>query len=273
MTPLEYWSWYRHLDVELPGGDRVFGIDVHEYRNAGDYYKGTSEVSADHEVTAGLDVAWPALKRAIRRNGKSVGAGKYEVRLRLPCDRGATTETVELRSLLQPYHGKGSPEEIRQALRLATAFELVEPTVGALNTYCSRYIGLDCSGFVGNYLRHEGSEVFGPNTPAREFAPSRMRLSRLDQVEAKCVLSWKHESHVAIINHVERMTARPGGGAEVVCWVCESCGSELVSGDAHTDGMNVTRYTIKEVDANKVFKVRRGIGGVGLNAVYIAKVL
>jgi hypothetical protein len=70
---------------------------------------------------------------------------------------------------------------------------------------------------------------------------------------------------------VARAAAR--AATRVTCSVCESTGASLVAGDVHTDGMNFTTYTFESVDANKVFKVRRGIGGQGLNDVYVSRLL
>jgi hypothetical protein len=50
------------------------------------------------------------------------------------------------------FVGKGSPEEAAITLQLADRFNLLK---GAdLQTYCDTYLGLDCNGFVGNYLVH-----------------------------------------------------------------------------------------------------------------------
>ena len=50
------------------------------------------------------------------------------------------------------FFGKGSPEEAQITLQLAARFGLLNG--GDLQTYCNDYLGLDCNGFVGNYLVH-----------------------------------------------------------------------------------------------------------------------
>jgi hypothetical protein len=47
--------------------------------------------------------------------------------------------------------GKCSPEEAAITLQLADQFGL---TKGDLQAYCDTYLGIDCNGFVGNYLAH-----------------------------------------------------------------------------------------------------------------------
>ena len=52
-----------------------------------------------------------------------------------------------------PFYGKGSPEEVQVVLQLAIRFGLFPQD--KLQIYCNNgNIGLDCNGFVGNYLRH-----------------------------------------------------------------------------------------------------------------------
>jgi hypothetical protein len=50
------------------------------------------------------------------------------------------------------FFGKGSPEEAQITLQLADRFGLLP--AGGLQKYCDTYLGLDCNGFVGNYLIH-----------------------------------------------------------------------------------------------------------------------
>lgn len=52
-----------------------------------------------------------------------------------------------------PFYGKGAPEEVQIVLQLAVRFGLF--TRDQIQIYCTNgNIGLDCNGFVGNYLRH-----------------------------------------------------------------------------------------------------------------------
>ncbi len=74
----------------------------------------------------------------------------------------------ELRPLLpratQPFSGKGSPEDVQLTLQLAARCGVVAP--GGLQQYCDERVdtnyprlGLDCNGFVGNYLRYRKSST------------------------------------------------------------------------------------------------------------------
>jgi hypothetical protein len=52
----------------------------------------------------------------------------------------------------KPFFGKGNPEEAQITLQLADRFGLLRG--GTMQAYCDKYLGLDCNGFVGNYLVH-----------------------------------------------------------------------------------------------------------------------
>jgi hypothetical protein len=62
----------------------------------------------------------------------------------------------------QAFSGKGSPEDVQLTLQLAARCGIVAP--GGLQAYCDEPVdplyprlGLDCNGFVGNYLRYRNS--------------------------------------------------------------------------------------------------------------------
>jgi hypothetical protein len=50
------------------------------------------------------------------------------------------------------FLGKGSVEEVQITLQLAARFNLLAG--GDMQSYCDKYLGLDCNGFVGNHLVH-----------------------------------------------------------------------------------------------------------------------
>jgi hypothetical protein len=55
-----------------------------------------------------------------------------------------------LHRAVNPFWGKGSPEDCQIVLQLAV--KLGRATKLNLQSYCDKYLGLDCNGFVGNYL-------------------------------------------------------------------------------------------------------------------------
>ena len=57
------------------------------------------------------------------------------------------------KNFTDPFYGKGSPEEVQVVLQLAVRFGALLPE--QLQAYCDNgNIGLDCNGFVGNYIHH-----------------------------------------------------------------------------------------------------------------------
>ncbi len=277
MTVFDYYNLYRKMNVNLVTGMYVFGVDIHEYRNAGAYFQHKPVTNADHDVALGMDAAWPRLQQKIIKTGRSIGSHRYSVTFSYAdasfTDQSVprfTTEIINLLELAPAYFGKGSPETIRKVLRYAAAFGLVNNTTAAMNAYCTDYIGMDCSGFVGNYLQSEGVAGFTPETGATNFAPAAFRISSLDEIRAKSVLCWKNDNHVAIVDHVVGDFCRNDGTVHAM--VAESCGSQLVRGDIHTDGMNYTEYVFQSIDRHKTVKVVRGIGGSNANEVHVANV-
>jgi hypothetical protein len=59
-----------------------------------------------------------------------------------------------------PFYGKGCPEEVQVTLQLALRLGVIQAKPGespqqAIQAYCNTdHLGLDCNGFVGNYIRH-----------------------------------------------------------------------------------------------------------------------
>jgi len=271
MRVLEFYKLYRNLTVDLVDGVRIHHVNVNEYRNAKDYFSEVpvDNISVDHDVTEGMS-AWGKLQGQIRKNGKSIGTQRYEVSFERAVSSNmirVQSEAVHLLELGPSYWGKGSPFGIAKTLRFAAAFGLVKPTLSDMNNYCRDYIGLDCNGFVGNYLKHEGLGNLGPSHKVSAFAPAGSRVSKMTDIRAGSVLVWTSGGHVAIVDEVDGFCRADG---TVHAMVAESTGSRLDSGDEHTDGLNYTEYVFQSVK-DKVFKARRGIGkGKGASSVYVA---
>lgn len=288
MKPYEYLRMYRDLSVSLVNGRVIPGIDIHEYRNAQDVFdprnndsdpdNNVDGMSADFDAGAGWTVAWSALRAKIAKHGKKLGKNIYSLQFPLPTKDqpapvGGVPEVVNTAVLAQAYIGKGTPEICAAVLRFAEAFGLVAGNAAAMQKYCDEYIGLDCNGYVGNYLKQEGSKLVGPSTSANagSFMPEVRRLSKLGDVKYRSVLCWKNVGHVAIIDLLYGpVLVGPDYKTEMVrAMVCESTGARLIPGDIHTDGLNYTLYEIYPPKSGKVFRVKRGLGGSRLNEVYI----
>lgn len=79
--------------------------------------------------------------------------------------------------LSYPYVGKGSPEGIQALLQLASVELPGSPAIvkpANFQAYCDKWLGLDCNGLVGNYLRHvwEGIDWADVTTTASAVSPN-----------------------------------------------------------------------------------------------------
>ncbi len=150
MTPLEYLNRYYNLEVPI------------------DDDKGVTQ--------------WLTVKVACYRLGEDglKSRDKFLEKLRPHLDERGETVTVKVKSMngeeekifrsraeiapfvAAPFFGKGSPEDVQIVLQLAVRYGLIGSTQPEIQDYCSwkdsqrqmGHIGLDCNGFVGNFLRH-----------------------------------------------------------------------------------------------------------------------
>jgi hypothetical protein len=140
LTPTQYADRYRNLEVYVDPAPVT--VDIHRYH-----------IGAP---TSAKDVLWTALREHFR-----VKLGRdptYELQLRVNNDSAKfTAHTQMLQNVVRPFWGKGSPEDCQIVLQLAVLLEVT--TKPALQAYADANIGLDCNGFVGNYLFRE----LGPN--------------------------------------------------------------------------------------------------------------
>ena len=158
MSPRAYANKYSNLEVylyteeqakaaqpgQLPPGGAWTRVSVHSYR---------------------LN-----LKKAYQRPETSLAVFKSKTREHLKGKDGKITVWVKTiagdivsktyhsrlelaENVNDPFYGKGSPEEVQVVLQLAVRYGVFPRE--KVQIYCDNgNIGLDCNGFVGNYLRH-----------------------------------------------------------------------------------------------------------------------
>ena len=133
LSPVIYAQRYWGLDVPLADGP--FRVNVHQYRLR----------NPDPEK----DALFGALREHFKKNQK--GDAAWKLRLTVngePADFASTGDM--LHRVINPFFGKGSPEDCQIVLQLAVL--LRNKTKADLQRYCDEYLGLDCNGFVGNFL-------------------------------------------------------------------------------------------------------------------------
>ena len=71
-----------------------------------------------------------------------------------------------------------------------------------LQTFCDKYMGLDCNGFVGNFVsKVDHSLKLKGNSIQYEFFPKKTALrASADEVQAKDLIIWSNFQHIASID-------------------------------------------------------------------------
>jgi hypothetical protein len=144
MTPIDYADCYWNLQVPIAGaaGTELRTVKIHKYLlvnmnkpdvSLPDKDELLSKTKAHLKKEGTVDVE---VVRSINGTRQSFIFTDWDV---LPF------------ILLRPFVGKGSPEENQVVLQLAVRYGLA--TKETMQNYADDHLGLDCNGFVGNYIR------------------------------------------------------------------------------------------------------------------------
>jgi hypothetical protein len=137
MTPVEYAERYRNLTIHA-NGQTQSNVRVEIYRIG----------KPDDEQQR----LWQALREHFHKEQKK--DIRYALRMRLNGAEEQFTSTTRLvKHVTAPFWGKGSPDDCQ--ITLTVAVLLGRTTLARVQTYARNHIGLDCNGFVGNYIWHE----------------------------------------------------------------------------------------------------------------------
>jgi hypothetical protein len=207
MSPLDYMNLYLRLPVILDNweGD-LASIDMY----------------LNHGIQPRSATAWKAgddLIGEMSRETKTPGSS-----LQFIID-GFTIRAINIR---RPFMGKGSPQDLKDALWLAHRYGFItnpaRPRKGALTLrqYCRTYTGLDCNGFVGNYLAQHH------NTSIEVYGAVANRLTRVEQIQSGTSLVWVPPQggkypHIAVVNSAQVV-------GDVLKWDLVQSSGSLVSG-------------------------------------------
>jgi hypothetical protein len=132
-TAVEYAERYLQLTVPFDDGSVTVRVDR--------YHIGSPDAEQGK--------LWQDLKDHFRKEqGKNAA---YRLKLRVNAEFPEFSSANEmLHRAVNPFWGKGSPEDCQIVLQLAVLFG--RATKANLQSYCDDHLGLDCNGFVGNYL-------------------------------------------------------------------------------------------------------------------------
>ena len=177
LTPLQYEARYKTLPVDFIATDTApLTLTVNKYRLGKMTTEGQRLVTAAHDYLAQQQKKSSDFTLAFIVNGQPATFGMWEVL------------APHLRS---PFSGKGSPEDCQIAAQMAVL--LNRTTRANLQSYCDANIGLDCNGFVGNYLWHvrgkndwmdiAGSHDLGPDMSIDGFFDKGRPIGGLDKIQ------------------------------------------------------------------------------------------
>ncbi len=123
--------------------------------------------------------------------------------------------------------GKGAPEDYQLALEWAVRSGKI-PTVNqaTLQAYCDDHLGIDCSGFVTNYLVASGKRTYSSNllrnTNAASYFTAGNPINDPTQVRQGDLLVWMNGNtvktnpgHIAVVESYVAQS-RAGGNMRVV---------------------------------------------------------
>ena len=134
-TPLEYAERYWQLAVPVPNDSVTVRIDK--------YHLGSP--------THAKDVLWAKLHDHFTAQQRQTPGFRLGLTVDgQPVEFGSTQEM--LFHVLRPFFGKGSPEQNQIVLQLVVLLNIKTPA--ELQAYANENLGIDCNGFVGNYLLH-----------------------------------------------------------------------------------------------------------------------
>jgi hypothetical protein len=155
MSPAEYADVYRNLPVGFDDGP--VKVTIERYHLGKPDAEGGQLVQTVKEYIQAHTKKDPAFTLDLIVDGDTVSMTYDQVKVHV----------------IAPFFGKGSPEDCQVAAQLAVLVK--RTTKENLARYCDQHMGLDCNGFVGNYLFHVRNKNVWPKIAAdKELGPSSL---------------------------------------------------------------------------------------------------
>lgn len=211
--PAEMLARYKNMKCAVGGG--IATVGVNRYRNSNHASPAEGGCQDAHVVSIRLhEVARDAYQRA----GGQVSYVEVFMGKGLPGTIASVLETFadHADAFIARFAGRKGTPEGKCAAILADNSITWEQT---LQQICDEYIGLDCNGFVCNWLRLLQPDLkIHPNRDRADEVRRRAKAYRtsLDQIEYWDLLCYVHGEHIAAI---DRRSAAPGK-----FMVCQSAG-------------------------------------------------
>jgi hypothetical protein len=135
MTPWDY--ALRYLPVQIPGPGTPYSIHISRYHLGAPTDAKDQLLGAVRDLFTSKGRSDPGYRLQLTVNGQAAEFSMQE-----------TTAAMN-----KPFWGKGSPEDCQIVLQLALSLGGKHPA--QLQGWADANLGLDCNGFVGNYLFHD----------------------------------------------------------------------------------------------------------------------
>jgi hypothetical protein len=174
----------------------------------------------------------------VRSPGRDVGHLVSGSQVTLPVASPPLNTTTG--TIARVFAGKGTPDQIRDVLRLVSLWQSTQgpghadPTY-ELRRFAHEFMGVDCNGFVGTYLRSQfPMSPLGPEFDigsVHSYAHERFSLGDIQPVD----LVVSHGAgHVAIIGSIVSQSEN-----EVRCMLCQSRSPN--QGGVHREEVGIRR--------------------------------
>ena len=209
LTPKAYLDRYTKLVFSNPLDDTQVETSLTGYGSGWGPEKGCNRKTLGPKAQQ----EYARLKAALQKHLS--GSGKIKPLPRMfkfdaaPLGSIAPGEEFYNISLIHTFVGKGSPDEIRDTMRLAVALSRIGGTkdragqaagASTVSEYMTRYITLDCNGLVGNYYGMNNI----PDLSVGSYAvPARRRLSMNDVRTGDCIVTHSKAipyEHIALVD-------------------------------------------------------------------------
>ncbi len=204
LTPIHFMNLYRNLKVKA-------GIDDLVARQCREFY---------HEVRLSkyFMMSWEAGTKQMSAYNAVTAGGK-------PNDTWFRANNDGIRTAAM---GKGSPRDYELALEWALrSGKIKERTRAGIQAYCDTHLGIDCSGFVTNYLiangRKDDTDSVKRNTGAASYYNTAKAVNDPTAIRQGDLLVWMNGNqvktspagHIAVVESYMAQ-CRVGGNMRVV---------------------------------------------------------
>jgi hypothetical protein len=219
MTPKEYLDRYTYLRLTEPDTSRILTVNITGYGSGWGAEPHCNRTDVGPACQTEYNQRFvTALRFAYHGSNQPIGSVKFFFN-KNPVKGLEASEDFYVSSFIRSFVGKGSPDEIRDTLRVASAIGRIGMGPGpaglyresvSLQDYADKFITLDCNGLVGNYYG------INPENSVESYANSGRRRKRAADVRVGDAVVTITESggfqHVALIEEwrCQNMTTETG---------------------------------------------------------------